>query len=247
MLNRYALVVAMLAGLSVPAPAIASEPVTAVVELFTSQGCSSCPPADRLLGKLAEESGILALSYSVDYWDYLGWADTLGSPENSARQKDYAAVRGDRAVYTPQLVVNGRVHEVGSDEAAVRRSIADQRSGAGSLTVPIDLATSAEELTVTIPDTGVTAGIDATLWLVTFEKARTVAIKRGENRNREVTYHHVVRTLQPIGMWKGGATTLTLPKAELMRGDVNGCAVLLQEHVGSKPGPILGAAVLDDL
>lgn len=247
MVNRIALIAAILLGAALPVPAVAAEPVTAVVELFTSQGCSSCPPADRLLGKLAEENGILALSYSVDYWDYLGWADTLGSPENSARQKDYAAVRGDRAVYTPQVVVNGRVHEIGSDEVAVRRAITNHQSGPGGLAVPIELATSAEELTVSIPKTATSGGVDATLWLVTFEKSRTVAIKRGENRDREVTYHHVVRILQPIGMWKGEATTLTLPKAELMRDGADGCAVLLQEHVGSKPGAILGAAVLNDL
>src|SRR4249919_2286908 len=102
---------------SMAAPASA-EP-RAVVELFTSQGCSSCPAADKLLGELAGDSSLIALSIPIDYWDYLGWKDTLASAGHSARQRAYARMRGDRQVYTPQIVVNGATHVLGSDRAAV--------------------------------------------------------------------------------------------------------------------------------
>src|SRR5580692_5249582 len=101
----------------------AGEP-RAFLELFTSQGCSSCPPADKLLGELSGDPSVVALSVPIDYWDYLGWKDTLASPGHSARQRAYAKVRGDRQVYTPQIVVNGAMHVLGSDRAAVDRMIA---------------------------------------------------------------------------------------------------------------------------
>ena len=100
----------------------AGEP-RALIELFTSQGCSSCPPADKLLGELAADPSLVALSDPIDYWDYLGWKDTLASPAHSARQRAYAHVRGDREVYTPQIVVNGATHVLGSDRAAIERAI----------------------------------------------------------------------------------------------------------------------------
>ena len=102
----------------------AGEP-RAVLELFTSQGCSSCPAADRLLGDFASDPSLIPLSVPIDYWDYLGWKDTLASPADSARQRAYARVRGDRQVYTPQIVVNGAMHALGSDRAAIERAARD--------------------------------------------------------------------------------------------------------------------------
>src|SRR5262249_58863578 len=101
----------------------AGEP-RALLELFTSQGCSSCPPADRLVGQLANDPSLIALSVPIDYWDYLGWRDTLANPAHSARQRAYARARGDGQVYTPQIVVNGSTHALGSDQAAIERAIA---------------------------------------------------------------------------------------------------------------------------
>ena len=91
-----------------------------VIELFTSQGCSSCPAADKLVGELALDPSLVSISLPIDYWDYLGWKDTLADPRNTARQKAYSKVRGDREVYTPQVVVNGSVHALGSDRARNR-------------------------------------------------------------------------------------------------------------------------------
>src|SRR3954470_23551246 len=103
----------------------------AVIELFTSQGCSSCPPADKLIGQLADDPTLVAISLPIDYWDYLGWKDTLAKPAHTARQRAYAQLRGDRAVYTPQVVVNGAVHVQGSDKEAIDRAIAQTRQQPG--------------------------------------------------------------------------------------------------------------------
>ena len=105
-----------------------------MLELFTSQGCSSCPPADKLLGELIRDPSLVAFSLNVDYWDSLGWKDTLADPRNSERQRAYARVRGERGVYTPQMVINGTAHVVGSDKAAIQRALASARD---ALSVPV--------------------------------------------------------------------------------------------------------------
>jgi len=113
----------VLAALPLMRPALAGPPPKAVVELFTSQGCSSCPPADARLAELARRPDVIALTLPVDYWDYLGWKDTLAQPEFSVRQRAYSHGRGDRAVFTPQMVVNGMAACVGSDKAAIERAM----------------------------------------------------------------------------------------------------------------------------
>src|SRR6266851_3411915 len=133
---RYASA-SLIAGLLITTYGIARAEPRALLELFTSQGCSSCPAADKLLGELSGDPALVALSVPIDYWDYLGWKDTLASPAHSARQRGYARVRGDRQVYTPQIVINGSTHALGSDRSAVDRAITqtDQKSGAMSLPV----------------------------------------------------------------------------------------------------------------
>jgi hypothetical protein len=218
----------------------ASEP-KAVLELFTSQGCSSCPPADKLIGEYADRDDILALSFNVDYWDYLGWKDTLASPENSDRQRAYASARGDRQVYTPQIVVNGREHVVGSNKSAIEAAI----KSASGLPVDINLSETDDAVTVTI---GQDSAIPdrATLWLVFYQSEVSVPIKRGENTGKTVTYHNVVKKVRPIAMWKGDEMSVDLPKSEMTKTKTKRCAVLLQtETETGLPGPILGAAMLD--
>jgi len=223
-----------------PGGVAASEP-KAVLELFTSQGCSSCPPADRLIGQYADRDGILALSFNVDYWDYLGWKDTLASPENSDRQRAYASARGDRQVYTPQVVINGSEHVVGSNKSAIEAALKRD----ASLPVNINLAEKDDAITVTIgkddkiPD-------HATLWLVFYQSEVSVPIKRGENTGKTVTYYNVVKKLRPIAMWKGDEMSVDLPKSEMTKSKTKRCAVLLQTETKSGlPGPVLGAAMLD--
>ena len=229
------------AGLLATVPAHANT--RAVIELFTSQGCSSCPPADKLLGQYADRQDILALSYNVDYWDYLGWKDTLATPENTQRQRDYAQARGDGQVYTPQVVVDGRTHVVGSNQAAIDAALAKYSDG---LPVALSLSSTGDAITVKIASATGSDMPHATLWLVMYESAVTVPIARGENSGRTITYSNVVRKLRPIAMWKGEAMSVDLPKSEIRHADVNRCAVLLQaETKDGLPGPILGAAMID--
>ena len=132
------------------AVARAGEP-RALLELFTSQGCSSCPAADRLMGQLAKDPALVALSVPVDYWDYLGWRDTLANPAHSARLRAYARVRGDGQVYTPQIVVNGALDALGSDQTAVEQAIAETTKESGVMSVPITLSVSGSALSVKVP------------------------------------------------------------------------------------------------
>lgn len=217
---------------------------SAVVELFTSQGCSSCPPADRLLKTYVDREDVLALTFPVDYWDYLGWKDTFASPQYSKRQRDYAASRGDGAVYTPQAVINGSVHMNGSNKRSIEKNIKfiSQTKGAG-LSVPVSLTRRGKTLLIQTSASNVAADkkIEATIWLASVQKSGTVNIGRGENHGRKVTYHNIVRQLAPIGMWKGEALDLQVPEAAI-HGEKD-CAkvVLIQE---AKAGPIIGAAWL---
>ncbi len=219
--------------------------IKGVVELFTSQGCSSCPPADKLLGQYAERNDLLALSYNVDYWDYLGWKDTLASPDNTSRQRNYALARGDGQVYTPQAVIDGRTHAVGSNQAQIDAALAKYSDG---LPVHLSLSSTGDAVTVDIDaaDPAKTAMPHATLWLVMYDRSVTVPIGRGENSGRTITYNNVVRKLRPVAMWKGDAMSVDLPKSEMKQADVSRCAVLLQaETKDGLPGPILGAATIE--
>ncbi len=212
----------------------------AVVELFTSQGCSSCPPADALLGQLADKPGVVALSYSVDYWDYLGWRDTLGSPANSERQRGYAKARGDGRVYTPQMVVDGVTHVNGGDEAAVHAAVASAEKRLAEVKVPVSMRADGDTLIVDVGAAPENSDRRAgTVWLAIAKEVEKVEVARGENRGRDLSYHHPVRELSPIGMWHGDPITLRLPLKDLktMGGD---CLFALLQVEDS--GPILGAA-----
>jgi hypothetical protein len=220
---------------------IAGEP-KAVVELFTSQGCSSCPNADALLGRMAGRDDVIALSLPVDYWDYLGWKDTLASPKFSERQRDYAHARGDGAIYTPQAVVNGLVHVNGAEEGSIKRTMEKTGKTVAASFVPIRLSENKDRLVV---ETGpAQAGVpakEATLWLAVISASVTVPIARGENQGKTVTYNNVVRDLMPIGMWNGKPMTVQLERHSFMRPGADRCAVILQQ---GKAGPIVGAALL---
>jgi hypothetical protein len=214
----------------------------AFLELFTSQGCSSCPAADRLLGELAEEPGVVALSVPIDYWDYLGWKDTLASPADSARQRAYAHVRGDREVYTPQIVVNGSMHVVGSDRGAIEHMVTQTERNAAIMSVPVRLSVADGDVTVIA---GPAADADDTgeIWLCPLQRAVTVAIGRGENSGRTVTYHNVVRGWLKLGDFSGGAIHFTVPANVILGEGADAAAVVVQEGSREKPGIILGAAL----
>jgi hypothetical protein len=215
----------------------------AVLELFTSQGCSACPPADALLAELGKRPGLVTLSYSVDYWNYLGWHDTLSSPANSERQRDYARMRGDGAVYTPQVVVDGLMHVNGSNEAAIEMAVRKSAAQLEAVKVAVSMHAEGDTLVIGVGAAPATSDKrDATVWLGVAKDKETVAITRGENRGKTLSYHHPVRELSPVGMWKGEATTWRLPLKDLRIKGGDHLVALVQVENG---GPILGAAQFD--
>jgi len=228
-----------------PLPASAGEP-RAVIELFASQGCSSCPAADKLLGELSRDPSLVTLSLPVDYWDYLGWKDTLALHGHTNRERAYADTRGDREVYTPQVVVNGIVHVLGSDKAAIEQAIEQTRQSAAPLTLPVTIAVADGKVSVTISAANGEQR-SAEVWLCPITGQAQVAIERGENRGHTLAYTNVVRRWVKLGDWSGKAETFSLPMAELadadfsMR-DIDRVAVIVQSGVAAKPGLILGAA-----
>jgi len=228
-----------------PQPAVADGKRT-VLELFTSQGCSSCPPADRLIQTYAEDKSVLALSYAVDYWDYLGWKDTLASRANTERQYAYAARRGDRSVYTPQVVINGREHAVGSDRAAINRSIKRQeKAHGGAMAVDVDLDVSGDLIKIKLGSAqNAIKDQTAKIWLVLYNEKKVVKIGRGENHGETITYTNVVRDLIPLGTWKGQAATLDIARKSIKaaKRDYDHCVVIVQRDDRGRPGEIIGAS-----
>lgn len=219
-----------------------SQPIKAVVELFTSQGCSSCPPADTLFRTYTEAGDVLALSLPVDYWDYLGWKDTLANPKNSERQRAYARTLGSGSVYTPQVVINGVAHVVGSNKAEIDSTI---EAGAKRFTdhqIPvrfwrhesifyIDLGAAPEGLPAQ----------QSTVWFAVIQKNAHVTIKRGENAGKTLSYANVVRELVPVGVWDGTPKSLQVASASVMQPEGEEQVIIVQN---STSGEIVGAAYM---
>lgn len=207
----------------------------AVIELFTSQGCSACPPADAKVVAMARDPDIIALTLHVDYWDYLGWEDTLAHAAFSERQRDYAELRGDRGVFTPQMVVNGLYACIGSDQRALDASLASATRQAQRLPVPVRIERQGNDLTIALladhPD-------GAEIWLLAVEPDVTVAIERGENRGREARYANVVRDITHITAWDGARTVLQARLPD----DTGRFVILVQRRDGDRPGRVVGAA-----
>jgi hypothetical protein len=235
--------IAVLAVLTVASAALAEDVVKprAVVELFTSQGCSSCPPADHLMGELAKDRTLIALTLPVTYWDYLGWTDTLGSAAHSARQRAYAMARGDRKVFTPQVVVNGAAQAVGNNAEAVTRAVDDAAKRAGAMTVNISVEEDEDRIKVHA-DSPPEGAENGEVWLLATLSAREVSIGRGENRGRTVPYVNIVRKMTRLGPWTGKPCAYSIAKSEALAPDGDGYVVLVQTGSGGKPGTILGAA-----
>jgi hypothetical protein len=234
-------VLSLVAAVFASASAAMAGETRGVVELFTSQGCSSCPAADHLLGELAKDPTIVAMSVPIDYWDYLGWKDTLAKPGHTARQRAYAQIRGDRQVYTPQVVVNGAAHVQGSNKDLIEQAIAQTtRQHAGTLAVPVTITPAGDKVSVKVA-----ASKDARgeIWLCGLSRSVPVSIGRGENRGKTITYYNVVRRWVKLGDWNGGERTWTVPLSDVTADDVNSIAVLVQGGDHNKPGRMLGAAV----
>ncbi|TPK39158.1 DUF1223 domain-containing protein [Mesorhizobium sp. B2-5-4] len=213
-----------------------------VVELFTSQGCSSCPPADAFFAELATRQDLVALAYHVDYWDYLGWKDTLSHKENTERQYDYMRYFSSRSVYTPQAVLNGRMHVNGANRGEVDGALARMARAGEGMRVPVKVSRTGDRVIIDTGDAGAGPN-DAHVVIVYFDAPQTVKIGQGENSGRKMTYWNAVTGIQTAGMWHGKAQRYELPLSEITK--KGGCAVLLQS-VGKDglPGPILGAAFI---
>lgn len=231
-----------LAGVLVSGPASAEQKPDAkiVLELFTSQGCSSCPPADALLKSYTGRDDIIALTMPVDYWDYLGWKDTFASPRNAERQRNYARHRGDGAVYTPQVVVNGLQHAIGSNPRKIDSAMKSVMDAGGLMRVPVSFKVKGGAISIEMGEAAVSLGPDgATVWLGIVQKSATVPVRSGENGGKSLSYFNIVRQMSAVGMWEGKAGVIHLAKNSVMSGDTDACVVLIQQGTD---GPIIGAA-----
>ena len=204
-----------------------------VVELFTSEGCSSCPPADALLAELAGRPGLLALSFHVDYWDRLGWKDPFSSPDATRRQHGYADLLGLATVYTPQIVVDGKWQAVGSDRSEVEQALASARRNRDE--VPLALAVDHGRAQITLGQDG--GRIAADLLLIGFDRRHVTAVSRGENGGRTLSHVDVVRSIEEIGQFDGGRRAFEVP----IRSPSDRVAAILQ----ARDGRVLGVAVAD--
>ena len=241
-ISRWSSALGVCAIIAVVRPAHADP--RAVVELFTSQGCSSCPPADRILGELAKDPSVIALSMPIDYWDYLGWKDTLADSRFTARQKAYSQVRGDREVYTPQVVVNGSMHVIGSDRSGIENAIDLTKRADGVMSLPITMALAGKQIRISVPGSDKPAdAMHGEVWICAVTKAVPISIGRGENGGRQVTYHNVVRSLLKVGDWNGTSGTWTVPLENISREGIDAAVVYVQNGNREKPGVMLGAAI----
>ncbi|MCH8081443.1 MAG: DUF1223 domain-containing protein [Proteobacteria bacterium] len=214
-----------------------------VVELFTSQGCEKCPPANKLLAELAEEKNILALSWHVDYWDYQGWEDTLADPEHTRRQENYNQALGRKGVYTPQIIINGRREVVGSNKLDLYQTIQSALI-ANELPVTVRLEGSAENLQVRLG--GSEDNSRAVVVLVWYDSLQKIKIGAGANAGKTITYANVVRKVKNLGEWQGEAVTFAIDLRDPGRGGADCLAILVQD---GETGRIIGATkiTLDSL
>jgi len=224
-MTRISLAAAL--ALSILAVPAAAETRPVVVELFTSQGCSSCPPADALLHELAGRKDVLALGFHVDYWDKLGWKDPLSTPGATIRQHDYAAEFGRNEVYTPQIVVDGQHQAVGSNRGAVLQAIAEARPVSAA---PIAFAADGRSASV-----GGGTGRGKVL-VIRYLRTRTTAVARGENSGHTAVDANGVESIRDAGEWTGRPLELPIVPVD----DAHGLAILVQ----GEDGRILGAAAL---
>lgn len=225
-----------------------SDDIQGVLELFTSQGCGTCPPADGVLADYARKDGMIALSYHVDYWDYIGWEDNLGSRRNTERQKAYAKSLGIAGMYTPQVVVNGEAEVLGSDRTAIRAALEKSAMEPLSVRPSIQMSTRGEMLDVKADlKTRPQGEGPPVLLLVTYTEQTRTLVQRGDNRDKELVDTHAVKDWRVMGMVTTIPYKVDLPIALLQdpNGAKTGCVALIQAiSEGGAPGRILAAASL---
>ena len=215
-----------------------------MIELFTSQGCPKCPPADRLITDLSRQPGTIALSFAVNYWDYIGWKDTLASAVSTRRQRAYAVARGDGLVYTPQVVVDGVDAHPGADRGAILKASEGRKGDNPSLSVPLSLTEAGGMLKIAIGVGGAADPGPVGVYVLRVVHTKTVEIGRGENSGKSLTYTNIVRAMDRIGEWNGQPQSFDIRE---LKGDDEGFVVLLQAGTPDRPGPILAAAKTSNL
>lgn len=224
---------------TVPAQADLQTRPQALVELFTSQGCSSCPPADELLADYIARDDVIGVSLPVDYWDYLGWKDTFAQPAFSRRQRAYALQRADNMVYTPQVVVNGMAHAVGSRPGEIDEALQKTARKLAKRQLLLDLTLEDDRLVLHRQPAHASGQLGrAVVWMAQVTKTASVAIGRGENHGRKVTYHNIVRELKRLGDWPAGKNVFRAADAVTMGKEIDGCIIFIQDGDG---GAIIGA------
>lgn len=209
------------------------------IELFTSQGCSSCPPADARLGTLAQRPDIVALSYHVDYWDYIGWKDPFASHLTTVRQQGYARVLNQRYVYTPEMVVDGIGHDPGVDAGPIRTLLADAERRSPKRATPQMSRAPDGAVTVALSAFHVEGG-PADVVLVVYDRRHSTPVHDGENGGRTLENFNVVRRFEVLDRWQGGETRWTIAADRVQSGQ--GLAVLVQR---ANQGPMLGCNKLE--
>ena len=213
-----------------------------VVELYTSQGCNSCPPADAYLGELAKKKNIIALSFHVTYWDYLGWKDPFALKASTKRQRAYSRHFRRGFVYTPQMVIDGQSEVVGSRRRSVQRAIRKAAVREDKIAITFRKGKDGKLYAVLPTRQASGAAEHATIWMALFDRSRTTDIRRGENGGRKLTYHNVVRKLKALGGWDGKGKSIALPvHAAGPDGARDGCVVIVQDN---RTGRIIGAALM---
>lgn len=208
-----------------------------VVELFTSQGCNSCPPADEFLGELAEHPGVVALSMHIDYWDYIGWKDPYADPALTSRQQNYAKRLGLRYIYTPQMVVDGRFDVAGLKRNRVLTTI--EKAARERKAVQVDFEREGGGKIIIAAGHAPVEG--ASVWLAVFDRKHETPVARGENAGRTLKNYNVVRRMTRIATWNGEAMEIEFDMAAAAADGRDGCAVIVQQGTA---GPVLGAALL---
>lgn len=230
---KYSASLIALASFLINAPFSASAEVTSpkVYELFTSQGCSSCPPADKIASNYADDPNVLVLSYHVDYWNYIGWKDPYSSERSTQRQRDYASAWNTRRIYTPQTIIQGQHDIVGSNGSKIKKQLAEENANGW---VKVALTRKGNQLNYSLPASTVS---NASIWLVTYDTQTGNSVPRGENRGRNLSHRNSVTHISNLSPWDGKALT----NAIALPNDSDGVALLVQT---SGHGKILGAGWL---
>ena len=217
------------------------KPVRAVIEMYTSQGCADCPAADALVKSYADESDVIALTFPVDYWDYLGWKDTLASPRHGERQRAYSKRFDTGPISTPEAIINGASHALGSDRDDIEQAIKATETALSSRRVEVRAWGLGPNIIIETGAAPDGEAVEATIWIAVVQKRATVKVKAGENAGKDLTYYNVVHELTPIGLWNGRPTTVRLARGSVMVPDSEDLIVMIQE---ADNGPIIGVAKL---